>query len=196
MNAVTANPTPQLAPPGAGLPKTELWIARLIFSWRWRRLPRGRIEERFLQERDLILTLAKDSPPDVAAERRLIKRLNGIEDSSRYWSVYMTLDHLRIVNRVTTMTIRGLAQGHPPKIKANTANVKPSPQADASAIEAFSESCDEFLTRTREIADLHTEARYVHPWFGPMDAAGWHAMAAMHIALHRKQVERILEANA
>jgi hypothetical protein len=196
MNAVTANPTPQLAPPGAGLPKVELWIGRLIFSWQWRRLPRERIEEKFIRERDLILALAKGCPPEVAAERRLIKRLNGIEDSSRYWSVYMTLDHLRIVNRVTTMTIRGLAQGHPPKLRASTANVKPSPEADALAIEAFSKCCDEFLRESRGMADLHTEARYAHPWFGPLDAAGWHAMAAMHMNLHRRQIERILEAKA
>jgi hypothetical protein len=78
----------------------------------------------------------------------------------------------------------------------STANVKPSPQADASAIEAFSSTCEEFLTRTHEITDLHTEMRYAHPWFGPLDAAGWHAMAAMHMNLHRRQIERILETKA
>jgi len=195
MNAI-AEPEPQLAPPGAGLPTVELWIARLIFSWQWRRLSRERIAEKFIQERDVILKLAKGCPAEVAAERRLIRRLPGIEDSSRYWSVYMTLDHLNIVNRVTTITIRGLAQGHAPKMKGSTANVKPSPQADAAAIEAFSNTCEEFLTRTREIADLHTEARHAHPWFGPLDAAGWQAMVAMHMNLHRRQIERILEAKA
>jgi len=32
-----------------------------------------------------------------------------------------------------------------------------------------------------------------HPWFGPLDAAGWHALAAGHMAIHRVQIERILQ---
>jgi len=40
---------------------------------------------------------------------------------------------------------------------------------------------------------LRTALKYKHPWFGPLDAAGWHTMAAWHIGLHRGQVERIVE---
>ena len=39
---------------------------------------------------------------------------------------------------------------------------------------------------------VRTKLRHAHPWFGPLDAAGWHAMAAMHMGIHRKQIERIL----
>ena len=43
------------------------------------------------------------------------------------------------------------------------------------------------------VKDLNTSARYAHPWFGPLDAAGWHALAAGHLQIHRQQIERIVE---
>lgn len=191
MNAV--NPLPVLAPPGAGLPCLEFWIMRLIFAVAWRPLSRAKIENSLHREHDVILALAKSCPDETASERRLIKRLRGIEDSSRFWSVYMTLDHLHIVNRVGTMTIRGLAKGHAPKAAASTARVKPSPEADASALQHFTQSVEDLVNDTRAIPELRTAQRYAHPWFGPMDAAGWFAMLAMHMNLHRRQIERILE---
>jgi len=41
--------------------------------------------------------------------------------------------------------------------------------------------------------NLKTALRLPHPWFGPLDAAGWHALAAGHMAIHRVQIERILQ---
>lgn len=38
----------------------------------------------------------------------LIDRVVGIEDSSRYWSVFMVLDHLRIVDEGMTQIIQAL----------------------------------------------------------------------------------------
>jgi hypothetical protein len=40
--------------------------------------------------------------------------------------------------------------------------------------------------------ELKTALRYEHPWFGPLDAFGWHALAAGHIRIHREQIERIV----
>ena len=36
------------------------------------------------------------------------------------------------------------------------------------------------------------DTTYAHPWFGPLDARGWQALAAFHLDLHRVQIERIL----
>jgi hypothetical protein len=126
----------------------------------------------------------------------LIKRLPGIEDSSRFWSVYMTLDHVCIMNTVVARTIQTLGHGQVPSGKASTASVKPSPDADASAVEGFNHSCDLLLKCVATIPDLHTQTHFEHPWFGPLDAAGWHAMAAMHMNLHRRQIESILATGA
>jgi hypothetical protein len=194
MKDAAAAQVARLAPPGAGLPWLELQAARFLF-WRLRRrMNRAQLDSYFEKERDLMLGMARSCSPKVGRKRRLIKRLRGIEDSSRFWSVYMTLDHVRIVNTGAARVIQTLGREEVPTGKANTASVKPSPEADASAIEGFNHSCELFLKCARALPDLHTKERFAHPWFGMMDAAGWHAMGAMHINLHRRQIERILAA--
>ena len=148
----------------------------------------------FDAERAAILRLASSCEPAAGARRTLIKRLPGMEDSSRDWSVFMTLEHLRIVNGVVGESILGLSEGIVPERVASTAAVKPSPEVDAGAIDAFDRGCDRFQGIVAAIPDLRTLARYAHPWFGPLDAAGWHAMVTFHLRLHRKQVEAILAA--
>ena len=101
-----------------------------------------------------------------------------MEDSSRYWSVFMTLDHLRIVNLAVAGTIRALGKGELPDRVAGTADVKPDPTADITAIGEFERSCELFSKCAQQVPDSKTPKRFDHPWFGPMDAAGWHALGA------------------
>ncbi|HEY2343348.1 MAG TPA: DinB family protein [Chthoniobacteraceae bacterium] len=183
---------PKLAPPGAGLPKIELFVARLRFWWLRRRGNRERFNDHFERERDDILALAKSRDDASASRRVLIPRLRGLEDSSRYWSVWMTLDHLRIVNLGTAVVIRALLAGNPPQRVASTATVKPDPKVDASVTEKFKHSCADFLASVAGTADLQTKARYAHPWFGLLNAADWHALGGMHMRLHKHQIECIL----
>ncbi len=189
-NAPTA--AVKLAPPGAGLPKPELFFARLLFGWFRRTRSRADVAALFEEEQRRILELAAACDTGKGARRVLIERLPGMEDSSRDWSVFMTLEHLRIVNEVVRESIRSLAAGTVPARVASTAAVKPSPDSGAAAVSTFAEGCDRFRETVAAIPDLRTAARYPHPWFGPLDAAGWHAMAAFHLRLHRKQVEAIL----
>lgn len=184
----------KLAPPGAGLPKPELFFARLIFGWFRRTRSREEVTALFEEERQRILRLAADLDAAKGSRRVLIRRLPGMEDSSRDWSVFMTLEHLRIVNEAVRESIRSLAAGKVPERVASTAAVKPSPGTGTEAVRAFEDGCKRFQDAVAEIPGLRTSARYSHPWFGPLDAAGWHAMAAFHLRLHRKQVEAILAA--
>ena len=57
---------------------------------------------------------------------------------------------------------------------------------------AFAASCGDYLRVEKSIPELKTPLRYEHPWFGPLDAAGWHALAAGHMGIHRRQLENIL----
>lgn len=184
---------PRLAPPGAGLPKVELWIARLIFAWRRSRGNRDLFDVRFRAEREIIAAQLRRCDPQSAARRVLIKRIRGLEDSSRYWSVWMTLEHLRIVHRGISSTISSLAKGIKREGSASTAAVKPDSQVDGDVVPAYELSCDELLATVAGIDNLRTAVRYAHPWFGPLDAAGWHALAAGHLKIHRIQIERILQ---
>lgn len=184
----------ELAPPGAGLPFYELLIARLLFAWRLRASTRESANARFQREREAIRALVSRCDAESGARRVLIARPRGLEDSSRYWSVWMTLDHLRIIHQSGARIIQMLARGSVPETAASTAAVKPSPDATAAVAAQYEQSCDELLAAVAAVSDLRTPVRYAHPWFGPLDAAGWHVVGSVHIGLHRVQIERILEA--
>lgn len=184
---------PLLAPPGAGLPAIELFIGGRLFALKRLLGSRESFTAMFEQERVLIRDLVNSCPSEQRGERVLTPRLRGLEDSSRFWSVWMTLDHLRITNSVFAMVITSLAHGKVPQKKASTADVKPDPTVTAAVESAFEESCDQLLTVVAAVPDLKTSVRYAHPWFGPLDAFGWQAISATHMSIHRAQIRRIIE---
>jgi hypothetical protein len=184
--------SPILAPPGAGLPKPELWIARILFAVsRWS-YERNSATDTFLREQRQIGTLVNQCALPSASQRILIPRLRGLEDSSRDWSVWMTLDHLRITNNAFSDIIRNLTKNMLPPGVASTAAVKPSPEVTSSVLEEYNQSCFEFLQVLRENPNLSTELKFAHPWFGGMNAESWHLLAGIHMGIHRKQIEAIL----
>lgn len=188
------NPTkPSLAAPGAGLPAPELWIARGLFQLKRLFGSREAFTARLEQERAAVREIISQCPVERRGEQVLIPRLRGLEDSSRFWSVWMTLEHLRITNTVFAMVIKSLAHGKVPAKKASTADVKPRADLTADMEAAYEASCDAVLSTVAAIADLKTSAKYAHPWFGPLDAAGWHALAATHMGIHRAQIQQIVK---
>jgi hypothetical protein len=189
---MNANTEPKLAPPGAGLPRPELYIARWLFGWRRRTGNREAFNALFQRERGAIRQLVSTCQGDDGARRVLIRRPRGLEDSSRYWSVWMTLDHLRIVNQSMTRVIKALTNGVKLEGSASTANVKPTPEATAAVLAEYEQACDTLLATVAAAGNLKTAGRYAHPWFGRLDAAGWHALAGGHMGIHRVQLERIL----
>jgi hypothetical protein len=184
---------PQLAAPGAGLPKVELFIGRLMFVWRQWSGGREAFNTRFQTEREMIGKMVEGCSPESAARRVLIDRVRGLEDSSRYWSVWMTLDHLRIVNSQIARIIEALSNGIVPPGKASTATIKPSKTVTGAVVSEYEASCHKLLSTVASVTNLRTSVRYAHPWFGPLDAFGWHAMATGHMGIHRAQLERIVE---
>ncbi len=189
---VQDRPDVQLQPPGAGLPAVELFVSRVGFRLMNLVVSRTGASAWFRAEADRVLALARSLPPAGATKRVLIPRLAGLEDSSRYWSVCMTLEHLVIVNTAIAGAVEALVAGVVPKQVASTAAVKPSPTADISIIDRFETVARDYLARTDALPDLRTKVSYRHPWFGPLTALGWHRLAALHHRIHRKQVERIV----
>ena len=184
---------PTLQAPGAGLPWLENRIARIMLGWKSRLGTPANFIAQFSNERRRIYALIKNCGDDQLSQRVLIARLPGLEDSSRYWSVAMTLDHLRIVHHAFIGILTALSNETIPPGKASTAAVKPSVNVGAEAIAAYEESCDALLTCAADIREFNTKARYIHPWFGPMDAHRWLALSSSHMAIHRRQIERILQ---
>ncbi len=192
MRTVPSQP-PVLAPPGAGLPAPELWIGRTLFAFsRWS-YNRDAATVTFLREQGLIEALIAKCHAASAGQRVLIPRLRGLEDSSRHWSVWMTLDHLRITNEAFRGVLDCLAKNITPSGAASIASVKPSPDASLEVLEEYRRSCSDVLVVIAENPNFETKVKFAHPWFGPLDAEGWHLLAGLHMSIHRKQIEAILE---
>ncbi len=182
---------PKFAPPGAGLPAFELFIARLLFGLRRLTAAPEECDANFRKERNAIRELLREMSETAGARRVLVRRPRGLEDSSRFWSVWMTLDHLRIVNLAIAGVIEKLSRDEVSEGVASTAAVKPSPESRRAVEADYEDSCEAVLAAAHDLPGLRTKLKYTHPWFGSMDAAGWHALAGTHMAIHRLQLERI-----
>ncbi len=183
---------PQLAAPGAGLPFPENLAARCLLGWKRITGNSGAFTAHFIREREAIRRLIGNLDEATLSRRILIRRPRGLEDSSRNWSVLMTLDHLRIVHHAFIGVIETLTSEQVPAGEASTAAVKPDPAVTMDVIPEYEASCNALLAGVATVGNFKTRARYAHPWFGPMDAHGWHALAGGHMSIHRVQIERIL----
>lgn len=169
----------------------ELNISRMAFVLARRMMSRTAASAKFKKETDRMLKAAQELEPALAAKPVLIERIRGIEDSSRHWSLLMTLDHLVIVDRGVMAIIESLVQEKALTTKVSTAEVKPKKEQTPAVIETFRAATQEYLDRVGALASLNSQTRHEHPWFGPLNAHGWHCLAAIHHGIHRRQIERI-----
>jgi len=182
----------QLAPPGAGIPALEITLAKILFAFfRARKTPEWATNH-FRAEAGTMLGLARSLGPEAVNTRVLIPRVIGIEDSSRHWSVLMTLDHLVIVNTAILEIIEHLAIERLYIRHVSTAAVKPLPHQTLETINRFAKTTQTYVDRVSRFKNLASHARHPHPWFGSMDALGWHWLASLHHTVHRRQIQRIV----
>jgi len=76
--------------------------------------------------------------------------------------------------------------------KVSTAAVKPKPEQTMETIDVFRKVTGQYLDRVGALPDLNSSVRHEHPWFGPLNAHGWHVLAAVHHGIHRRQIEWII----
>lgn len=178
--------------PGAGLPWLETKLAKVGFKILCMLKKREYFTGQFAAEADLINGLIDNSSDDELGERVLIDRIVGIEDSSRNWSVWMTLEHLSIVNLGMTEIIENLVNNNKDLPKVSVADVKPSDGATFESKNKFNLSVKSTIARVSRLRSLKKSRKHHHPWFGELDASQWHALLSVHMKIHRNQIEKIL----
>jgi hypothetical protein len=193
MSELKNSKSPQLQPPGMGLPNYELYIARILVWLKLKTTTQEKASKIFTAEAQKILAIAEQTSPVLASRRVLIDRLRGLEDSSRYWSLYMTMEHLCIVNRFTIDVIKSFLKGEKPQVVVSTAAVKPREDVDQSVILRFRSICEEFEEAFPPTKNLQSNVTLAHPWFGELNAQQWHFFTGFHMSLHRKQMIKIGE---
>lgn len=197
------SPEPQLDAPGRGLPFFEGLYARFIMYPRMMRAYDGRqVMDTFTRETAKIIELARGLDEEAFFTRVLIDRLPGLEDSSRYWSAAMVLEHLIICMRPMTQISETLAQGHAMNIRISTADVKPRGGRKLTRqqwLDNFTAAAAETAGRIEALATLPQVAkpagdapRVWHPFFGGIPARGWLWVLGAHQITHRRQMQRII----
>jgi uncharacterized damage-inducible protein DinB len=184
---------PELDAPGAGLPAIQEFllkhaafpVLKRVISW-------DRAISIFEREGRLILALVADLPEEARFRPVLVPRMMGIEDSSRYWSLAMTLDHLMIVTQGVMSLMAALARGDGIDVIVDTATVKPGTDSPRDIGRRYEEFVSRFRERLEsEVADRQTARCHPHPWFGCLNPHGWLVMLAVHQFIHRRQIAQI-----
>jgi len=186
-----------LEKPGAGIAWSHqrfnhLVLAPLIAnraSWAWSRRRLPRIHQ-------AVRSAVSGLDEARCRQRVLVPRLLGIEDSSRYWSVAMTVRHLHIVSPVMAQVVIRLSRGEAIAERVDFAAVKPEVERNATdAIAAYFEFADGVLDELEaKVIDRDSKTMLPHPWFGPLTARGWYWLLATHTQVHLRQVRAIRRA--
>ncbi len=180
---------PKLAPPGAGLPWFEALMVRCFgrrmflsrLDWDSAQAAIARVSSRLAKE-------ARAMDDVTLARRVLIQRLRGLEDSSRYWSPEMVLEHLVITGEMFTDYVVALSNGRPVADQRGIADIKPHGELGQAVIARFVEVHEAIPARlAMEAGSLREGPTHVHPWFGKLTALDWLSLTAVHLGLHEKQ---------
>ncbi|MGB5834955.1 MAG: DinB family protein [Thiohalocapsa sp.] len=183
-----------LAPPGAGIPRLERNLLGVGIRLAAQLVAKDRLTAVFRDEALRALDTARRLSEDAGRRRVLIPRFLGIEDSSRNWSVFMTLEHLVIVNTAIAAALPRLYAGHGTSTDVRVEDVKPVPEAGPEQIDDLALLVDRYTDMVEKLGNLRAGIAHPHPWFGLLSAAQWHALAAVHNSVHRRQIERIVKA--
>jgi hypothetical protein len=189
---------PKLQKPGAGLPLIEGLMARFIFyPSSMRKFNWNESLEQLRAETEKIIALVQPLTETQFKTPILIDRLVGLEDSSRYWSCALTIEHLMITMQGMTALAVRLARGESVPEPGGTAAVKPKganlPLKDEQ-LAAFRQIVEKSVTGLTPIGATASDTQTAkHPFFGKIPAKGWVFVLGAHQKLHRVQIERIIK---
>jgi hypothetical protein len=184
---------PQLAKPGAGLPFFEALLVRwYVGPFQSRKADKEKNLRLFSMIGSRLLKEAGSVAEGKRDERVLVPRMKGIEDSSRFWSVNETLEHVMITGEGMRGIIALLAAGKTSDAVVSIASFKPKGKYQGG------DARPDFKKFLEETADLLAPLKiedagptHPHPWLGPFNALQWTWLLAGHGGLHLAQLQAI-----
>lgn len=185
----------RLAPPGAGVPWWQRLAGKyLLLPAFCLRLEWDRVPDLLDRQGRRLIALAGDQGDERLTRRVLVPPQIGLEDSSRYYSYAMVLEHLTIIGERIGSIVVELTHDRRPPGTVRTADLKPrGGRSAAQAIEDYGAMLQRFRQRTlAEAGARASRRRFEHPWFGPLSAFQWLCFAPFHQTIHLRQARRIL----
>lgn len=188
--------TIQLEAPGNGLRPFEAFLNRwVLFPFFVTLMSPQKAVQMLTSTGQDILELAHQTPTSKRSKPVLIQRIPGIEDSSRNWSIDMTLEHLLITSESMAEIAETLGNKRRFHQEVRTEDVKPTGELDTNNIQAQYETfLERYPSRIQNIRHLdNCEFRHLHPWFWQLTAKQWLCLNALHHKIHLRQICEILK---
>ena len=150
--------------------------------------------QKFYHSSKKILTMIEGLDDAALSQKVLVPPQRGLEDSSRYWSAAMTLEHIMIVGMGLRDIIIRLSQGKVPPGSVDTARVKPPGQTPPQAVvQNYKTFVGTVLDQIdKGVQNRDSKVTYMHPWFGNFTVRQWHWLLATHNDIHLQQLRAIL----
>jgi len=184
---------PKLQAPGKGLPLVESLVARFYYGpIVSKKFTAEQNWKRFEKTNQKILDLTKNISDEKIHQKVLVPRLPAIEDSSRYWSVAETLEHIEIVGDSIASGIEMLLRNEVPTKKVNIAEYKPKGKYnDLDPRPPFLQFSKRTTERLKHQNITLAKPYYHHPWMGNFSALQWLWLLAGHSGIHLNQIMHI-----
>lgn len=186
---------PVLAQAGAGLPFIEAFFTRwFFFPVACLFISPSYSAQVLTQVGRKILEIQSTLSDGAVEEQVLIPKLMGIEDSSRNWSVLMTIEHLLITGQSMLGIAKSLSEtgffSEPVKIE----NVKPHSGLNREVVlKAYQQLIESYSEQIQNLEMFNlSAARHPHPWFWNMTARQWLTLNAVHHLIHLNQIKAII----
>lgn len=194
MSSVT-NIKPKLQPPGAGLPFFEHLVLKYYYgSWVSKKYTKEQNLLRFLRINQKMLNLSNKLSLKQMHKKVLIPRLPSIEDSSRFWSVSDTLEHIEIVGEKVATLIETLSRDKLPIDTISIAGVKPTGKYNESDPRpAFEHFTQKTYDRVKDLNVDSCSLLFRHPWMGKLCPLQWTWVLGGHSAVHLNQINHIVK---
>ncbi|MBC8869209.1 MAG: DinB family protein [Planctomycetes bacterium] len=182
----------QAGRPKAGLPRFQAVVLRYVqFPIYCRFTSWKKAAAVFEAEGNKLIALAHPLSPDLFQKTVQIGPLWGLEDNSRCWSAEMVLEHLIEVGSRIAIGIVELSHGEQPSVKAD--DLKPKGGHGLRLLKDYIAFLDDYAqTLLEDVGQKTSNLTHPHPWFGQLTAHGWACFGAVHLTVHRRQMERIV----
>ncbi len=187
---------PKLEKAGAGLPLIEglvlrYWVMpRLSKSMSW-----DDCSQLFNSECQKILKRIEGLSEAELGRKVLVDRVPALEDSSRYWSIAMTLEHIGIVSRGMRLVIESLGKEKSFETIVDVAAVKPlGEESPTASLAQFKNLAETFVKELDAVVvNRDSASKHYHPWFGRINSRQWHWLVCSHVSIHKKQIYQIVD---